>query len=238
VSPGTGDTTTNKNPSIYFKAGYDKKFSKDFRFRITGSGYLNDASGRNTLFGGDRTGSNYFFVMESQAANYSASATSAAAMKPTTTAQFTSGRFNPGFSRSVQAFQFNSLITYRPMDFLGLELFLNYDMATGRSQSEKEDRSMSQIAADLIFRLGNNDECYVAGRFNSADLEVAGQVDANSAQLKQNIQRIAVAGGWFLTRNILLKVAYVTQSYNDFNANNILNGGTFSGVVLGAVVGF
>ncbi len=56
-------TTTKKNPSLYFKAAYDKQFT-DLRFRLSASFYQNSGTVRNTLFGGDRTGSRYYFAME------------------------------------------------------------------------------------------------------------------------------------------------------------------------------
>ncbi len=233
VTPGTVDTTTNRDPSIYFKLGYDKQFSKDFRFRLTGSGYMNSASGRNTLFWGDRTGSNYFLVMESQAANYAATATSGGSMKPTTTAQAWSGRLNPNFTRSIQAFVINALVEY---DFL--ELFLNYDIAQGKTPNETEDRKMNQLAVDLIARFGSADDFYVGGRYNMVNMETLGLRDAQGAQLTQSVNRIAIAAGWFLTRNILLKGEYVMQKYNDYPETNLYAGGAFNGVVLEAVVGF
>jgi hypothetical protein len=233
VTPGTGDTTTTKSPSIYFKAGFDKKFGDAFRVRLTGSGYLNDASPRNTLFNGDRAGSYYFLVMESQAANYSSTSTSASSMKPTTTAQAISGRYDPNFSRSIQAFVINGLL-----QFSRFELFLNYDIASGRTANEVEDRSMSQLAGDLIVRLGSNDQYYLAGRYNLVNTETLGILDANGAQAEQQISRIAFAAGWFLTKSILIKGEYVIQEYKDFPITSIFNGGKFSGVVFEAAVGF
>lgn len=233
VIPGAGDTTTTKSPSIYFKAGLDKKFGDAFRVRLTGSGYLNDASPRNTLFNGDRAGSNYFLVMESQAANYSATATSVGSMKPTTTGQAISGRYDPNFSRSIQAFVINGLV-----QFSIFELFLNYDIASGRTANEVEDRSMTQLAGDLIVRLGSNDQYFLGGRYNIVNTETLGILDANGAQAEQQISRIAFAAGWYLTKNILIKGEYVNQEYKDFPVSSIFYGGKFNGLVLEAVVGF
>ena len=50
--------------------------------------------------------------------------------------------------------------------------------------------------------------------------------------------RWQVAGGWFVTPNILAKAEYVTQQYNGYPVNNIRNGGTFHGVMLEGVVAF
>lgn len=52
------------------------------------------------------------------------------------------------------------------------------------------------------------------------------------------IDRVALAGGWFLARNILIKGEYVIQKYKDFPTNDFRNGGKFNGYVIEAVVGF
>ncbi|MGB8192401.1 MAG: hypothetical protein WCF67_10805, partial [Chitinophagaceae bacterium] len=52
------------------------------------------------------------------------------------------------------------------------------------------------------------------------------------------INRVAMAGGWFLTKNILLKGEYVMQKYKDFPVSDYRNGGKFNGYVVEAVVGF
>ena len=51
------------NASFIAKLGYDKQLTDNFRARITGSVYYNSGAISNTLFGGDRTGSNYSAVM-------------------------------------------------------------------------------------------------------------------------------------------------------------------------------
>jgi hypothetical protein len=52
------------------------------------------------------------------------------------------------------------------------------------------------------------------------------------------INRTALAGGWFVTRNVLMKGEYVIQKYKDFPSSDIRNGGKFNGYVIEAVVGF
>jgi hypothetical protein len=52
------------------------------------------------------------------------------------------------------------------------------------------------------------------------------------------VDRTSFSGGWFLTRNILLKAEYTKQNYNDFLAADVRNGGKFHGYVIQAVVGF
>ena len=85
------DGDLHKSPTILLKAGFDRKVADNVRLRLSASYYGNQSCGGNTLFGGDRTGSNYQFVMEENSANPS-STTGAG------TPLAFSGRFNPGFS--------------------------------------------------------------------------------------------------------------------------------------------
>ena len=104
LAPTIQDDNTNKSPSVYLKAGFDKQITQDARVRFSGSYYTNSSSGGLTLYGGDRTGSNYFMAMEKAGGTYAANAFS--------------GRLNPGFSKKIEALQFNGFIKAS-----GLELF-------------------------------------------------------------------------------------------------------------------
>ena len=73
---------------------------------------------------------------------------------------------------------------------------------------------------------------FVAARYNQVTARLAGYTDDVS------VDRIAVAAGWFPTKNLLLKGEYVIQKYNDFKGNDIRNEGKFDGIVVQAVVGF
>lgn len=64
----------DRKPSIYGKLGYDKNFGDRKRVRLTGSFYNTASSVSNTLYGGDRTGSNYQYVMEPPSATLTANA--------------------------------------------------------------------------------------------------------------------------------------------------------------------
>ena len=97
---------------------------------------------------------------------------------------------------------------------------------------------MTQIAADLIFRFGNTDNIYIAGRYNTVGVQLAGFKDASGAQTKQTVDRIAIAAGWYLTKNIELKGEYMIQNYKDFPTSDLRNACKISGVVIQAVVGF
>ena len=210
VLPIEGATSGVRNPAFIGKLGYDKQLSESIRLRVTGSGYYTAGSLSNTLYGGDRSGSHYFGVMEN------AFSTSAAF----------SGRFNPGFSDKVGSLMGNLFLKVK-----GLEWFSTVETSSGRNRTEITERKASQLATDLIYRFGKNEKFWLGARYNTATSEIL-----NSTDVK--IDRIAIAGGWFVTKNLLTKVEYVTQDYSDFAKTDIRNGGNFKGVVVEAVVGF
>jgi hypothetical protein len=41
-----------------------------------------------------------------------------------------------------------------------------------------------------------------------------------------------------VTKNILAKIEYVSQNYNDFASSDIKNGGKFNGLMIEGVIGF
>lgn len=221
--------TNQRAPSILLKLGYDDQLSDDLRFRLTGSMYYTGSSARNTLYAGDRSGSDYHFVMENTAASSST---------------FTSGRYSPGFTDAVTAIMINPFVKFK-----GLELFLTYEMASGRSLTEiaptdslpdiAENRKANQIAADLIYRFGAEENFYIGGRFNTMTAEYRDfDDDFNSILSEVTITRIAGAFGWFITDNVMAKLEYVTQSYEGFAETSIYNEGKFGGIVLSGAVGF
>jgi hypothetical protein len=212
-----------KGPSTYFKAGIDRKFGDDFRFRLTGSLYMNNNTVRNTLYAGDRTGSRYYLAMEklnqSDAKGNITTPTSASA-------QFTSGRINPGFTNQITAIMVNTLIQFK-----GLELFGTYETASGRAGTG-EERSFGQFSAELAYRFLKNDQLFVAGRYNSAS------GDLSSTLPEVSINRYAVGLGWYVTKNLLAKLEYVNQDYVDFPSSDYRFEGNFNGFMIEAAVGF
>ncbi|MBU3679435.1 MAG: hypothetical protein FGM32_07500 [Candidatus Kapabacteria bacterium] len=224
------DSLGGATPAIYAKLGYDDKIGDDMRLRVTGSVYTQSQSPRNTLTWGDRTGSNYFMVMEKAMQGTTPS---------TTTSQAWSGRLNPNFANNLTVFEFNAFFQAG-----GLEFFGTYNMGTGSASpaehvSTKGDRSMSQIAADVLYRFGGEKNFYVGARYNLANIEFGG-ADPNDASkyLMSSVDRIAIAAGWQILDNMLLKGEYVMQNFNDFAATDYRNGGKINGAILQAVVGF
>lgn len=207
------DMEPSKTPSVFFKAAYDKEINDDTRVRLSASYYTNADIQRNTLYGGDRTGSQYYFVMENQDAS--------------TSSPFTSGRVNPGFSNQVNTFMINPFVKWK-----GLEFFGSYEMASGRMYSETDTRDFTQLAGELVYRFLESEQLFVGGRYVTASGRLAG--DAADV----SVDRLAFSAGWFPIKNLLLKGEYVQQTYNDFTADDIRHQGEFDGFVIQAVVGF
>lgn len=215
-----------KKPSVYFKAAYDKQVNDDLRFRLSASYYANAGAGRNTLFGGDRTGSRFFMVMEPAiskprgATAYEASSYSGNAF---------SGRINPNFPYEVSTFQISPFVKYQ-----GLELFGTYEMASGRANYEADgsERTVNQYSVEGIYRFAPDEQLFVAGRYNS----VSGDLGSGNSDVTVN--RYELSAGWFPTPNLLLKLGYVNQDYKDFKPTDIRAEGNFKGMVVEAVVGF
>lgn len=218
------DANVHKSPAIYLKGGFDKQLNQDLRLRFAASFYSNNSSGGQTLYGGDRTGSNYFMVMEKVGA--------------TSTTNAFSGRFNPGFTKKVNALQLNAFVKLK-----GLELFATYENAKGRSKTESNVRGAEQMAIDGVYRFGETEDFFIGAKYNVvttalADVAAVGTTPAISYTGDVKVDRIAFAAGWFMTKNILLKGEYVTQKYKDFPSTDYRNAGKFKGYVIQAVVGF
>jgi hypothetical protein len=238
------DTTTTAykysnglhNPSWIAKIGYDKQFTENFRARITGSVYTTAGALSNTLFGGDRTGSNYSAIMYNAA--------------PGTSTAF-GGRFNPGLSDRLTTFMGNLFLKYKPIEWLGIESFTTYEMAAGRTAAEATDRHAVQFAEDVILRFGKNENFFLGARLNSVDAEVGAAAGAAGSSATSTtilapvpaytlgVARLAIAGGWYVTKNIMAKAEYVNQVYVGVpNVNTILNGYQFNGLSAEAVISF
>lgn len=213
--PGSTTATFKRNPSVYAKLAYDKQILEKVRVRGAASIYNNNSSGRSTLYAGDRTGSHYYFVME-----------------PAIASGNFSGRMSPHFTNQITALQLNAFVKA-----YGFEFFGTFENSNGRTIAEKvakfDKREVNQYAVDGIYRIGAKEKVFLGVRYNV----LKGQMIASNAA-EQTVNRVAVGGGWFLTKNILMKAEYVNQEYKNFPATSILNGGKFNGIVINAVVGF
>jgi len=211
-STNAAGSVQKRNPAIILKAAYDKK-SDDLRYRLSASMYTNSETPRSTIYSGDRTGSNYYGVLEN---------TSFKAID-----NFTSGRFSPGTLNSVTAIMINPFVKYQ-----GMEVFGTYEIANGKGITETENRKTTQVSVEGIYRFLKNEQAFIGVRYNTVASRLAGYTE------DVNINRLAFAAGWYPTRNLLLKGEYVTQQYDGFKGTDIRNQAKFQGILIQASVGF
>lgn len=203
----------DRAPSFYGKLGWDGMVADDVRFRLTGSAYTTSRSLNNTLYGGDRAGSRYYFVMENTTS--------------TVAGNFTSGRINPGLRSEVTALVLNPFVKAG-----GLELFGNVERARGKAANEAESRTWTQLSGEAVYRFHQDESLFVGARYNT----VSGELQGSRADVSVN--RFQLGGGWWLTPQMVLKAEYVNQRYTDFPANDIRNDGRFSGLMVEGVISF
>ncbi len=209
---GSVDRPDGRAPSFYGKVGYDGEIRPDLRVRLTGSAYTTSKSLNNTLYSGDRGGSRYYLVLEGEDAS--------------TSSNFTSGRFNPGFRSKVTAMVANPFVQVG-----GLEFFGTIERANGRAANESADRTWNQYAAEILYRFTEADKVYIGARYNTVTGDLVGGGDAS-------IDRVQLGTGWFVTDNVLIKAEYVDQGYNDFPAEDLRHGGSFDGFMVESTVAF
>ena len=213
-------------PAYLGKIGFDKQINTDLRVRVTGSFYTVSTAQDNTLFFGDRTGSHYFGVTQSEAISKITSTSNVVAVQNDYYPW--SGRVNPGFTQETHAYMGNVFLKYK-----GLEFFGTIESARGRVITEKVNRKATQYATDLIYRFGKDKQNFwVAFRYNTMTALLEG------SKSNSTVNRTAGSIGWFLTKNIMAKAEYVSQQYMDFSPYNILNGAKFKGLCLEASIAF
>jgi hypothetical protein len=225
--PGFSDPFQRK-PSFLFKASYDKTIN-DLRFRLSASAYSNAGSELNSLYLGDRAGSHYSMVMEQERSLLIIDGVPSGIGASSPENNKDSGRFLPVVNNKVSTFMINGFVKWKDLEFFG-----TFEQMQGRMNFEQPDteRQFSQVAAEVIYRFLPKDQLYVGMKYNTM----------TGTQLFQNyevtVNRMAIAAGWFPTQNILLKVEYVSQQYEDFTPFDYQYEGEFSGVTVQAVVGF
>ena len=200
------------SPSVYAKFGYDKQIDADLRFRLTGSFYNVAETKRTDFYDGDRAGSRYYFVMENTAA--------------TSSANFRSGQILPGFSNKLTAFMVNPFVKYKGLEFFGV-----YENSNGKALTETDRRTFAQYSGELLYRFGTDEKLYFGGRYNRVDGEMANGDDIE-------VSRFNLGGGWFMTKNIMVKLEYVNQKYKGYSDESIFHDGKFNGFVAEAVIAF
>src|SRR6187551_3183728 len=98
------------------------------------------------------------------------------------------GRFNPKFKQST-SIQINPFVKYGGLEGFGIYeyVFNSKDMGKGK---------FTQLAAELIYRLGGKEQFYVGARYNTVYCK------STENAVTQTIDRVNIGGGWFLTKNI------------------------------------
>ncbi|GAA0192437.1 hypothetical protein GCM10009122_55280 [Fulvivirga kasyanovii] len=203
------DNTDNK-ASFFGKLGYDNNVSDDLRLRLTGSWYINKGETSGTyLYGGDRGGSRYYNVMTTIDGD----------------GNDFEGRFNPRF-KQITAIQINPFVKFKGLEFFGI-----YEVAS--NSDDQGSGSFTQVAGEVIYRFGGQEQLYVGGRYNT----VSGEMVDGAPTMEVN--RLNIGGGWFLTKNIVTKLEYVSQKYEGDGWNGTkYQGGEFNGVMIEAAISF
>lgn len=204
---------SQRSPAWLAKLGFDRQVAPDLRVRLTGSTYGSAKSRSNTLYTGDRGGSPYFMVLENTTATEAAAAWS--------------GNIRPGFANVVHAYMMNPFVKFRALEFFG-----TIETSTGKANAEARKRTVRQLAGEGVIHFGRNDRLFGAARYNRVAGELAGMPNDISTD------RWQVGGGWFVLPTVLAKAEYVRQRYYQFPANDIRNGGRFSGFVLAGALAF
>jgi hypothetical protein len=202
---------THKELAFYWKAGYDKQLNEDFRLRLTLSGYHSPDNHAGALYNSERAGSRYYLVMN-RITNAPADVD--------ITKNHTSGNFGPGTVTKD-----NSLMANIFTKFKGLEIFGTFEMFRG-TLTNGNDSEFNQYAIEGLYRFGKKEQFYGGLRYNLVD-----------NNLDQSVNRFQAGAGWYMIKQVLLKIEYVDQNYMDL-VNLYGEEGGFDGVMVEAAISF
>jgi hypothetical protein len=242
LSNATPDANTAVSPTILAKFGYDKQLNKDLRVRLTGSYYHNSNLGNSNLYSSSRSGFGFWGVLNNNAYtnpnNPNTAANPIAVPSSYNSNSTPEATFNPNFKNWATSYMINPFVKYQ-----GLEFFGTVELTSGGDKAGVDDkRTANQYAAELIYRFGKKEQFYIAGKYNT----VSGKL-SNADAKKVTVDKFESSIGWFMTKNIVAKLDYVSQNYKDYtqfvgnvptgNANNFY-GGKFNGLVFEAAISF
>jgi hypothetical protein len=208
-------TTYNfmKELAFYGKFGYDKQLNKDLHVRISVSPYYQSYSHRGTLYGGDRTGARFYSVLVP--ANYTSGGVNAAA---DIKANHLNGNWSPSGTKSIASVMINPYVKFKGLEFFGI-----YEIANGKFPSNTAF-SYNQLSVEALYRFGKSEQFYGGVKYNTV---------SNSS--KEKVDRIEVAAGWNITKNIVSKLEYVNQTYD---IATYTKGAGFKGMMFEAAISF
>ncbi|MBN2731753.1 MAG: hypothetical protein JXR26_04900 [Balneolaceae bacterium] len=213
LNQSTTESEIKTKPTVYGKIGIDKQYGEALRFRLMGSVLNITQSPSIYLYAGDRAGSRYYNVINEgdfRAGRFSPS--------------FTPGRGAPAAAGEMTAIMINPFVKFGGLEFYGV-----YENTTGKIETEDDSRTFNQYGAELLYRFGADQDIYLGGRYNL----VEGEMQSGDIE----IDRFNIGGGWFITKNVLTKLEYVTQSYSgDGYDGSVYQGAEFDGILLEAVI--
>lgn len=211
VSGGYVAYDTPKNLAFYWKAGYDKQVTDDWRVRLTLSGYHAPNNNFGSLYYGDRAGSRYYLVMNRVTNSPN---------DVDITVNHLSGSWGPGLTDKDNSYMVNLFSKYK-----GLEFFGTYENFKGTSLAGAS-LAYSQYAAEGVYRFGGKDQFYGGLRYNKAWNDH-----------DQSITRFQAGAGWQMIDNVIIKLEYVNQKYSNFLSAYGADAG-FKGVMFEAGISF
>lgn len=197
-----------------WKASIDKQISEKFRLRLSLGGSHQKSTLSGTLHNGDRTGSRYYFVMNKQVGDNS---------EFDVTKNHTSGNWGPGAFTKDNTININLFAKYSKLEFFG-----TLEKANGITASSSARYDFSQLATELVYRLGKQEQWFIGGRYN--------KVTNAETSPKMEVDRIQFSTGWYMIRNMLMKLEYVDQQYKNFSSYG--NKAGFKGFILEAGISF
>lgn len=202
---------THKELAFYWKAGYDKQINDDLRLRLTLSGYHSPDNHSGALYNSDRAGSRYYLIMN-RAKNDAGDVD--------ITKNHLSGNFGPGTVIKDNSFMANLFTKYK-----GLEVFGTWESFRGKLPN-KSDSEYNQYAIEGLYRFGKEEQFYAGARYNAVNND-----------LDQTVNRFQVAAGWYMLKQVMMKLEYVKQDYNKFTALYGEDAG-FDGFMFEAAISF
>jgi hypothetical protein len=149
---------------------------------------------------------------------------------------FRAGRFapsfTPGYGEPAAAGEMTAIMINPFVKYGGLEFYGVFENTSGKIKSADDRRTFNQYGAELLYRFGANEDVYLGGRYNLVEGEKMTSGDIE-------IDRFNIGGGWFLTKNVLAKLEYVSQSYDGEGYDGgPFEGAEFDGVMIEAVISF
>lgn len=229
--------------AVYGKLGYDKQLTEKLRVRATVSYYNCESNHMGSLYAGDRTGSRYYLAMNK--------ATYASGDYSITSNAFAQD-WNPGGSDKNHSLMFNLFAKYR-----GFELFGTYEQANTTSPYDtkptvsnlpKSEIKFTQMAVEGLFHFGKQEQFFVGARYNTvsdnsggSDLYLNGSGGNVDLTKNKSVNRIQGSLGWYMTKNMVAKIEYVKQDYNNFLRYDVLKTGKaagFDGLMIEAALSF